>query len=96
MIRVFIFKNMKKEELIKGKWYKFLSSDKIWYMKFNVITNTNIVSSLECISLLTGFGGEANFGELGSYNFIPINISEIANLLPKNHPDLQNKIYELW
>lgn len=84
------------EKLIKGKWYKFLSSGQICYMKFNVINRHNIVNSSEYILPDIKHGYEGTFRELGYYNFIPINISEIAHLLPKNHSDLQNKIYELW
>lgn len=85
------------KKLIKGKWYKFKTFNKIWYVKFNKLDDRDYIESIEYIhpdtnKILKG----GIFGKLGYYNFIPINISEIVHLLPKNHPDLQNKIYELW
>lgn len=85
------------EKLIKGKWYKFLSNNQVWYMKFNKLGYKGYIESIEYIHPHSNkIFKEGMFSELGRYNFILINISEIAHLLPKNHPDLQNKIYELW
>lgn len=84
------------KKLIKGKWYKFLAQNEILYMKFNIVDCNNVVISLEYISSKNVHTYGGNFNRLGYYSFMPINISEIAHLLPKNHPDLQNKIYEVW
>jgi hypothetical protein len=84
------------KELIKGKWYKFKAQNEIWHMKFEELTYANVVSSSACINSRNVFNYGGNFSKLGTYVFTPVNISEIAHLLPKNHPDLQNKTYELW
>jgi hypothetical protein len=85
------------EQLIKGKWYKITTfKDYCLYFKIGEINKTSVYfynrdyisnekfNKADCIDIK----------DIKHYNLI--NISEIAHLLPKNHPDLQNKIYELW
>ena len=82
-----------KEQLIKGKWYKAFS-DQNSYIKFNTECREEAYCS-EYISPENIYSKCDDSG-CGLTKFLtPINISEIAHLLPKNHLDL-NQIIEIW
>lgn len=85
-------------ELIKGRWYKNLGTKKNFIAKYVApYSSSNPFGLFEYIS-------DNGYKKVKYKNYIqsiyPIlitDISEIAHLLPKDHPDLnfQNK-YELW
>ena len=84
------------KKLIKGKWYKaFKSQD--FYIKYSHESKGGWAKCSEYIPKSTGIYTNLN-GACGKTEHLKeISISEIAHLLPKNHPDLQkNNIYELW
>jgi hypothetical protein len=81
------------EKLIKGKWYQSLKSNK--YYKHNYNKNGENYCS-EYINENNVYRCQSDYNTLSINEIRLINISEIAHFLPKNHPDLQNKIYEVW
>lgn len=75
---------MKKEDFIVGNWYKSKYDN---YFKFLKFENDWFCSSREIINnKWIGLGGC-----FGGWSMLlqEVNISEIAHLLPDNHPDLQ-------
>lgn len=89
-----------KKEFIEGRWYKNLG-----------INRTYIAKYVKSCDSLTGFWLFEYINEHELYcktrtishldssdAKLITDISEIAHLLPKDHPDLKNieKIYELW
>ena len=87
--------------LIVGKWYRLTDGkstgigNNIWYGKFSGIVNT-IVTCSEYISNGTLKKHKGRFGQIKSYNFTEIKLSEIESMLPDNHPDkLINQIDNL-
>lgn len=90
-----------KEQLIKGKWYK---AEEDRYYKFNgKIENCGYYNRIGWSNKILNTQYEENINRyFANTDFEktilkngPINISEIAHLLPKNHPDL-NQIIEIW
>lgn len=88
-----------KEEFTNGKWYKhnpYNDLRNLWYIKYSR-TYASILAS----EFIDDDGN--HYKKQGKFSNSPeqyrlINISEIAHLLPKGHPDLQNieRNYELW
>ena len=87
---------MEKEKLIKGKWYKACKNQD-FYIKYDKTVNIIYAwcsEHIACKNIYYNHGGQC--GEIKYLT--PINIKEIAHLLPKNHSDLKqlNKNYEIW
>jgi hypothetical protein len=80
-------------ELEAGRWYKLLEP-KGWYMKYSHIDYSihkeGVIEASEYINRdeFNPYGGK--FGLEGYYTYIPIDISEIEQYLPEDHPDLIN------
>ena len=88
---------MEKEQFIKGKWYKFhpyeYSKKSVWYLKYESINSYIIASEyIDDRGFYCGYSGhftrqywekENTYKEISS-------ISEIAQYLPHDHPDLIN------
>lgn len=91
---------MKKEDFIIGKWYAhnpYNDLSRLWYVKFKNISNKFLEASEYITDNKEYYYREGIFNK--NFNeYWSINISEIARLLPKDHPDLQNieRSYELW
>lgn len=90
---------MKKENFIVGKWYK---RDTGSYVKLKEIKDGVFVSNEEMLKR-DDFKHKITDSWHGhivhpSNTYTLVDISEIAYLLPKDHPDLQNieRSYELW
>ena len=81
--------------MVKGKWYKAIICNEIWYIKFKELDNNVVV----CSKYIYGNSlrnKEGNFGKLGNYDFKLLeNLFEIQEFLPTD--DLEKiKTYELW
>ena len=87
-----------------GQWYKLTSGtlklDKPWYIKFKEITDNGNIISTHYIRDNKSFSNSeyGNLGIKGDYTFSEINLSEIQQYLPKDHPDLipQEPNYEIF
>ena len=87
-----------------GQWYKVTSGksklEKPWYIKFKEITDNGIIHSTHYINNYGTFVAyeDGNFGSEGQYTLSEINLSEIQQYLPKDHPDLipQEPNYEIF
>jgi hypothetical protein len=88
------------EQLIKGQWYKRTDVILENYLKYikpiKLDLQNNEFKYIYSIYETKGYLNNNKIKICTANNFIPIDISEIAHLLPKNHSDLLNKIYELW
>jgi hypothetical protein len=87
---------MKKEELIKDKWYKVTSYFDLYYKFDYHIDNSSIRMSLyrEGRMLMQDYPASNNEFWLKA---VEATIEELKTFLPPNHPDLiQYKTYELW
>lgn len=83
-----------KEQLIKGKWYKAYAS-KNYYIKYTSFDGYYAICS-EHINIKDKPQYNAWGGSCGEAKYLTeVSISEIAHLLPKNHPDL-NQTIEIW
>jgi len=83
-----------KEQLIKGKWYKAYEAQN-YYIKY--LKNNGIYANCsEHINMKTEPSHNTWGGVCGQLQYLTeVSISEIAHLLPKNHPDL-NQTIEIW
>ncbi len=88
------------KQLIKEKWYKrtdIIFKNYLKYIKpIKLDSQNDQFEYIDSIYETQEYLNNNKIKTCTAHNFIPINISEIAHLLPKNHPDLLNKIYELW
>ncbi len=82
-----------KENLIVGHWYKVTDGllsrvikNNIWYIKY-LKDDKGFIESSEHIHNLDYHNHIGNFGKIEDYTFTPINLSEIFDYLPDNHPD---------
>ena len=86
------------------QWYKLTSGtlklDKPWYIKFREINKEGLIRSTHYINEYGTFvvSKDGNFGSEGQYTLSEINLSEIQQYLPKDHPDLipQEPNYEIF
>jgi hypothetical protein len=87
---------MEKEKLVNGKWYKaFKSQD--YYIKYCKTKDND--ESANCSEHIHNESYRNYGGGCGQIkDLTPVKISEIAHLLPKNHPDLKQlkKSYSIW
>ena len=79
-------------EYIENKWYK-LSSGKYelseeWYVKFRGITRNAITASNYIHNKIFESVKLSHFGQIGDYTLTEINILEIIDYLPEDHPDI--------
>lgn len=85
---------MKKEDFIIGKWYVSSAWSDTKAVKFSNISNNNRFCGFESIKRNETYDKNTSAssfsGDLHTYKEVPI--SEIAQYLPKDHPDLQNII----
>lgn len=92
---------MKKDiEFIKGRWYKFNNdSKKLHYFKVGYEDlNLNESYPIKTIEDITSdiYKNRSNGWEFSLFSRLVEDLSEIAQFLPKGHPDLKPKTYELW
>ena len=70
-------------DLIKGKFYKFVYNNQYYYFQFEEIKGDEIV-----------LGGGGNFYNLKNfldyYDYEEVEISEFIGFLPQNHPERIN------
>lgn len=88
-----------KKEFIEGRWYKqkngFIGK---FLLKNRSYSYPHEWPCREYISNNELYCSSGNYFSTIPSDIIEVPISEIAHLLPKDHPDLQNieRIYELW
>lgn len=87
----FLKEHSKKEcPFIPGQWYKLSSGtsfvDRDWWIKFKEIDHNRGLLSEEYITNETLFKG-GFFNSIESYTYTPIDVSEIQEFLPADHPD---------
>lgn len=88
-----------KKEFIEGRWYKqnsgFIGR---FLLKNREYTYPDVWPCKEYISENGFYCFAGSYFSTIPSDIIEVPISEIAHLLPKDHPDLQNieKVYELW
>lgn len=77
---------MKKKDFIIGNWYK-IDGTKYYGKLTSEIIDDDKFPSTEYITSNGKYSSNGNYFNLTT-NIIEVDISEIAHLLPNNHPDL--------
>ena len=83
---------MEAEDFIKGEWYRGLTgTSRDWYIRFHDIINIKMYASEwindDKIYVKSTLGNEGYFGNNDDYKWKLVDIDEIREFLPDNHPD---------
>ena len=88
---------MKKEELIKGKWYKVLSYSRVYYKFNNLPKHKNHIEMIEYYDYGKPFPNQRASNNQFWETARLATLDELKSFLPKDHPDLLlTRTYELW